>query len=74
MMFISDMRCMRKLSSSLRDAEQRAEADQVVEPVAPEFDAAEYAPDQAAGHQANDDQHQQDRADKGDHSSTKIFS
>jgi len=34
----------------LRHAEQRAETDQIVEPVTPELDAAEYAPDQAREH------------------------
>jgi hypothetical protein len=64
MMFISDMRCIRKPSSSLRHAEHRTEADQVVEPVAPELDAAEHAPDQAREHQADDGQHQQHGADE----------
>jgi hypothetical protein len=40
-----------------RNAEYRTEADQVVEPVAPELDAAEHAPDQAREHQADDGQH-----------------
>ena len=44
--------------------EQWAEADQVVDPVAPELDAAEDAPEEAVDHQADDHQNQQQGADE----------